>query len=361
MSEVSIIKEKNIITMNMPVGKTIRTYHLDLSTGIFTTKTGKPTEKIAGISKLSGRGWEDIIYQGIHKSNKEDAITLYAVVELLLASGLDFPTIRTMTTSYNYDTVNKFWAHKKYWSEWYKANPDETAHYGWWNTFLKFAQYKAGLAERGYWGKQLNEAQYNAILNKDARAAKSNDILEIYAYYLLNNQYFNELVSITDYVGILRLIYDYLSYCADLDKKPEKCSNAFREFAETKRTYTAMKATIDQKKFTANYEKHSKAWDFEYGDFVVVVPKEGKDLVREGQEMHHCVGSYVDKVVNGECSIVFIRHKDNPDKCYLTCQVYENGRIGQYYLAYDKYISSEEDIAFKKAFQDHLWKVWNNN
>ena len=74
--------------------------------------------------------------------------------------------------------------------------------------------------------------------------------------------------------------------------------------------------------------------------------------------MHHCVGSYVNRVVENDCYIVFIRHKDTPDKCYLTCQVYTNGEIGQYYLAYDRRISTAEDRAFKEAFATHLATHW---
>ena len=72
--------------------------------------------------------------------------------------------------------------------------------------------------------------------------------------------------------------------------------------------------------------------------------------------MHHCVGNYVNKIVDGSTYICFIRHKDNPDKQYITCQVDPNtGKIGQYYLAYDGLISSKEDIEFREAYQKYLF------
>ena len=86
----------------------------------------------------------------------------------------------------------------------------------------------------------------------------------------------------------------------------------------------------------------------------------GGELIVEGNIMHHCVGGYVNRVVEGECYICFVRHKDTPDNCYITCQVYTNGQIGQYFLAHDRYITTEEDKDFKAAFQMHLARVWDN-
>lgn len=71
--------------------------------------------------------------------------------------------------------------------------------------------------------------------------------------------------------------------------------------------------------------------------------------------MHHCVGSYRDSVADGKTLIVFIRHKDTPDKCYITAQIDPiNGRIGQYYLAYDQIITKIEDREFKTKLQEWL-------
>ena len=120
------------------------------------------------------------------------------------------------------------------------------------------------------------------------------------------------------------------------------------------------KKEFDNKRMQMNYQAHAKAWEFEYGDFTIALPTCGQDIVDEGQNMHHCVGRYVDRVVNGDTYICFVRRKDTPDKCHLTCQVDMNGNIGQYYLAYDNTISSSEDVAFKAAFQNHLREVWGN-
>lgn len=155
---------------------------------------------------------------------------------------------------------------------------------------------------------------------------------------------------------LINYLADYISYCRDMDKKPVKTASFTREFVETYQAWSLLKTEIDKKKIVKNYARRAKFWDFSYGDFIVKIPTCGEDLIKEGQLMHHCVGNYVNKIVDGQTYICFIRHKDNPDKQYITCQVDpKTGKIGQYYLAYDRLITLKKDIEFKKAYQEYLF------
>jgi hypothetical protein len=158
--------------------------------------------------------------------------------------------------------------------------------------------------------------------------------------------------------GSVDRLTDYLRMCRAMEMNPNKVNNFMREYCETKQYYENKKAEFDNRQMALNYARQAKAWEFSFGDFVVSIPSCGQDIVEEGKNMHHCVGSYVDAVVEGRCFICFVRHKDTPNDCYITCQVHNDGRIGQYFLAYDKYISDDEDIAFKEAFSKHLREVW---
>ena len=150
----------------------------------------------------------------------------------------------------------------------------------------------------------------------------------------------------------------YYEECELLEKEPVKINNLVREIVETHRQYELRKQEFDTAKMKQNYEKQAKAFDFTYGDYTVVIPKTPKDIIDEGNNMHHCVGGYVGSVVNNETYIVFVRHKDTPDKCYITAQVSPNGTLGQYYLAYDNRVSNDTDLAFKRAFAVHLALNW---
>ena len=161
---------------------------------------------------------------------------------------------------------------------------------------------------------------------------------------------------VTSYVSLIK---KYYKACKELNKTPEICNNMLREIFETLQTYQLFKEEEQNKNIAFYYKNHSKAWDFSFKDYKVVIPKSGTDLIIEGQKMHHCVGGYVNKIATNETYIVFIRNKKNLDVPYLTAQVSTKGKLQQYYLAYDKEITSVEDKEFKEAFQNHLDKVWD--
>jgi hypothetical protein len=148
----------------------------------------------------------------------------------------------------------------------------------------------------------------------------------------------------------------YIEYCKVIGKTPIKTNNFMREFLETQNSYDLWLQLEQDTRFASHYNRYRNNLTFEYGDYTVVLPTKGQDLVKEGVEMHHCVGGYVDKVADGRTLIVFIRHKDTPDQCYITAQINPaDGSLGQYYLAYDKHISKEKDIEFKEKFQEWLY------
>jgi hypothetical protein len=154
----------------------------------------------------------------------------------------------------------------------------------------------------------------------------------------------------------LQYIDMYIKYCKAIGKSPVKTNNFMREFLETQNSYDLWLQVEQDTRFASYYDRYRNNLTFEYGDYTVVLPTKGQDLVKEGSEMHHCVGGYVDNVANGTTLIVFIRHKDTPDQCYITAQINpSNGHLGQYYLAYDKRIYKEEDIEFKEKFQEWLY------
>lgn len=54
----------------------------------------------------------------------------------------------------------------------------------------------------------------------------------------------------------------------------------------------------------SEYDEEKKRYKDNYS---MVLPQSGKDLVMEGKKMHHCVGSYVDKMIRENSIILFLR------------------------------------------------------
>ncbi len=56
-------------------------------------------------------------------------------------------------------------------------------------------------------------------------------------------------------------------------------------------------------------------------NLAIISPKATDDLVREGNQLSHCVASYVTDVANDKCKILFLRKLDEADKPLATIEV----------------------------------------
>lgn len=149
----------------------------------------------------------------------------------------------------------------------------------------------------------------------------------------------------------------YIIQAKEMGLEIPKTHNLRRWAYETKTAYQEWYNTNRDTLIKRNYSKVAPLWNFEYGDFTIMIPTCGRDLVREGNLMHHCVGRYTDKVANNEVYICFVRKKNDIETPYITCEIRKNGYIYQYYLAHDRNIQSCVDKEFKLAFQEHITRT----
>ena len=216
--------------------------------------------------------------------------------------------------------------------------------------FQVFSRYKKATKNLGNLAEVFTPDMVNRIVEYFGEL--SHKEWEFMAYYLVRGKYYQY------HNGDLRRLSEYLDLCKTMGKEPQKVNNFMREYCEIRNEYEQKKAEYDDARLRNNYAKHANAFNFTFGEYSIVLPTCAQDIVDEGRNMHHCVGGYVDRVVENSTYIVFVRKTDTPTECYLTCQVDTDGDIGQYYLAYDRRISSAEDIAFREAFQNHLKNNW---
>lgn len=93
------------------------------------------------------------------------------------------------------------------------------------------------------------------------------------------------------------------------------------------RNYKVKLSELELKEWESSYEKN-KQFEYTYQGYKIFPPKEPSDLVKEGNVLGHCVGSYVNKVRKGTSTILFLRERDDIDKPLVTIEVREN-RIAQ--------------------------------
>ena len=176
------------------------------------------------------------------------------------------------------------------------------------------------------------------------------------AYYI-KQPWFNVMHKHIGYRSARELLLTMLDFTHKLNVPAEKNQDFFRYLSELEKTYTAQKEAYDLKAFTSHYEKYKKALTFEWEEYTVVLPAKPQDIVTEGQRQRNCVGGYTERVINGREHIVFVRKKNDVDKNYITCEIYDNGRIGQFYRACNGTPDSH-DREFYYAYAQHLSALW---
>lgn len=72
--------------------------------------------------------------------------------------------------------------------------------------------------------------------------------------------------------------------------------------------------------------KEKFSWDSE--EFAIIVPRNAFEICHEGEKLHHCVGTYVERVAKGKTNIVFLRKKEQIEKPFYTLEI-RNGVIVQ--------------------------------
>lgn len=167
-----------------------------------------------------------------------------------------------------------------------------------------------------------------------------------YCTYLFRDLYSQGIAEVDS--GILETYYDTLKMQKDVyekvkDKYPEHLKETHDK---TVLIYNLNKAYFLEKKVEA-LNIHNKELEMSDKDYSIIVAKTSQDLITEGINLHHCVGSYVDKVNNAECSIFFLRKTDDIDTSLITIEVRED-RVCQVRGLCERLMNDEERKFFKK-------------
>jgi hypothetical protein len=356
MANYSIVKERNIVKF---LDENNSFYALDINSGVFIGKLGKPIKTCPIISAIHEPLYHlntnlAYVLKGMFRHCKGDT-SLYQstkwLIRLAISEKLDGMNIHNLEfnsldaydfISSNFDLFVKY--HNKY------PITDDISGFEVNRSFHSFVKMQDITKIVPNFYDIATIEMWRSVTDNGSRSFTKEE-WEVILYYLVKQK-------VWEYDQSACKVLDYIEYCKGMDKPFNKQANFMREYIETKKTYMLYKTEFDNNRLRHSYEKHTKAFEFSFGDYVVVLPTCAKDIVDEGKNMHHCVGGYADRVIRGDDYIVFVRHKDSPEKCYITCEVFTNGQIGQYYLAYDNYIHSQTDIDFKNAFENHLKANW---
>lgn len=113
-----------------------------------------------------------------------------------------------------------------------------------------------------------------------------------------------------------------------------------------------------EKDYQRRIKELESLYHYETKKYTIIVPNSLKAIIEEGKNLHHCVGTYIDKVVQKETDILFIRKKGEEDKSYYTMEV-RDMEIIQYRGAYNNQHNNPvpEDVhKFVKQFHRTILK-----
>lgn len=142
----------------------------------------------------------------------------------------------------------------------------------------------------------------------------------------------DRLQGITDPSTGVSLLYDTVRMHKDMNSKMyEKYPKSLKLRHDIAvRDYRVMEDEIIKNKFIDKC-KENEYLDLKYEnkDYTIIAPSVPQDLVDEGREMGHCVGSYVKAVANGKSKIFFLRRKDEPENSFVTVEITNGNNIIQ--------------------------------
>lgn len=155
---------------------------------------------------------------------------------------------------------------------------------------------------------------------------------------------------------LIRELYDYANMMRQLSDKYDKYPRHFLTTHQIAiRNYQRMKKEFSEEMFK---KRINKQYECSFGNYTFVYPNSTQDIKDEAVQMSNCVSSYIDKVINGECHILFLRKKDSPDKSLVTIEV-RNNQIVQARRKFNDPVNEEEQKVID-AFNNKFAKVKEN-
>lgn len=163
---------------------------------------------------------------------------------------------------------------------------------------------------------------------------------------LLNNfvHVANLLAEIKDYN---RMMTDISMY--KYEKYPK---NFLTVHAITCRNYNRLHKNYKVEDFE---ERICLEYETTIDDYTFIYPKTPQDIKDEAVQQTNCVASYINRVMNGECHIMFMRYKNTPQDSLVTLEI-RGDKVVQKKGRFNRETTDEENKYISK-FEKHLHKV----
>lgn len=168
-----------------------------------------------------------------------------------------------------------------------------------------------------------------------------------------------------EFLGLLtNTIWEYLKIVDEMKITPapiKSFNHLVTVYLETQKVYEIEKDKIKTAQLQKILADIEKKYFFENDDFITIFPHTLADFRAEAEAQGNCLYrfNYVDKMINGESIIVFIRRKTDLNTPYITCEIkfvaYGNHPyINQYLGKENAWISNGKAYDFQNEYSNYL-------
>lgn len=157
-----------------------------------------------------------------------------------------------------------------------------------------------------------------------------------------------------DYIDI---IHDYIHMCKiigiEIDKKLPK--NVMSQHDVLALQIKDIQDAKIKEMFKNQIEENKKLIISLPGNpnYSIISPEETNDLIMEGKQMNHCVGSYIDRVADGTSKIFFLRKKNDLKSPYVTIELNKHNNLVQA-KAFSNTLPSKDDMQYINEWIDMI-------
>lgn len=199
---------------------------------------------------------------------------------------------------------------------------------------------------------------------------KIKDLFREMSYHNADND-LKEVLEISGFQKILKFltkqqcsIYQFEDYISQLKKinLPLNNKNLFPRDFDKAHTDLSMRIKIEADIILRNnYEKaiaDNSLSHFNHKNICIDIAPNPESIIKEGENLHHCVAMYAERVADRRCYIYFVRKQSDPDCSYYTLELSPDGEVRQC-RGMQNCIMTDEVREAVEAFEKEAIKIFS--
>lgn len=234
------------------------------------------------------------------------------------------------------------------------------------NIILTFLQrgkllFDANCVGKGKDYKVLKMKSFLTYLTK-ILSRKTYKVTDLLNYFIRQSMYYSNAGYFTFPIDEAMYLSDYLDMCEKYGLKAEKYPSQLKRQHDII-AHNVIALEKDSEVLAEEFKKAVDSYriaerEIEVSEvidgvkiprkYTFLVPRTVKDIVNEGNEMHHCVGSYGDKIIDGTARIVFMRNSDDLKTSLVTIDIDEDFNLVEAKKAFNEDVDDIQMKAIKK-------------